>query len=125
MNEGDELLADEPGRCGHGLDSHSYHFRLVKHHGGFFLLVKHGAGCERMRFGYQFSVDAVLALDSDTRYSLLSDIYHAISYTRQDAVLAEAHRWRRAAAEKRIRVRKVRGSDAVKVTIQPAALATV
>jgi hypothetical protein len=29
LNDNDQLLRDEPGRCG-GLDSHSHHYRLVK-----------------------------------------------------------------------------------------------
>jgi hypothetical protein len=38
--DGDVLLFDEPGRCG-GLDSHCYHYRVVKR-AGLSLLVRHG-----------------------------------------------------------------------------------
>lgn len=51
LREGDELLYDEPGRCG-GLDSHSYHLRVVRaRYGGCVLLVRHGGGDEAVNLG--------------------------------------------------------------------------
>src|ERR1043166_5298780 len=47
--DGDELLYDEPGRCVAGLDSHCHHLRLTKNGPCFYLLVRHGAGNERIR----------------------------------------------------------------------------
>jgi hypothetical protein len=48
VSEGETILYDEPGRCG-GIDSHSFHYRVTKLHGSLFLLVRHGAGDERIR----------------------------------------------------------------------------
>lgn len=114
----DVLLYDEPGRCG-GLDSHSYHYRLVRRHGSKLMLVRHGGGDERFRLS---CTDALLgglaAMDSTLRYWIFNAIYHARSDAQQKARDNEAMRWRQAAAENRIRTRKVRGENTVNVWIE-------
>lgn len=118
IGERDELLYDEPGRCGR-LDSHCHHYRVVKNC-GLALLVKHGGGTERVRLtrGVESSL---AALGSDDRYWILSAIYHAHA----DANLAARDRanaeWRKAAAEKRIRTRKNSRAGTVKVWIETGA----
>jgi hypothetical protein len=117
LHDRDVLLFDEPGRCG-GLDHHSYHFRVVKQYSSLYLLVKHGGGEERIRLFPLDRLDAILAgMDSDSRYWLLSTIHAAHRDGAKDSQETEAYRWRRAAAEKRIKTRKVRGGSAVKVWI--------
>src|SRR5690348_14518826 len=107
VENGDELLHDLPGRCG-GVDSHAYHFRVVKQrYGGFALLVRHGGGNERVNLGHRSFLIGVLGdLDDHTRYWLLQSIYHA----QKDAVRAAKEetdsKWRQAAADKRIKTRK-------------------
>jgi len=120
LQEGDELLADEPGRCG-GLDAHSHHFRLVKRHGYPVLLVQHGGGAERIDLGCsaRLIVDDLLTLESRARYWMLHTIYSIHDDARREASKREAGHWQRAAAEKRIRTRKMRRQDAVKVWIEP------
>ena len=118
LGERDELLADEPGRCG-GLDSHCHHYRLVKSLGSIALLVKHGGGEERMRLSGPIR-DTLLGLDSTARYWLMNAIYHAYSDGQHEARSATASTWRKAAAEKRIKTRKQRGGDSVKVWIEHA-----
>lgn len=113
---------DEPGRCG-GIDSHAYHFRVVLTSlGGHWadLLVRHGGGDERVRISNARAViQALEAMDSNGRYWLLHAIYHASSDARRSARDLEAQSWRQAAAEKRIKVRKVRGQNTVRVTVEP------
>jgi len=121
LKEGEKLLHDEPGRCG-GLDSHSFHYRVVKiregRHADLAVLVRHGSGDER--FDLDLTVEAALAaLDSTGRYWMLNALYHAGEYAAQKASERESARWRQAAAEKRIRTRKMPGRDAVKVWIEP------
>jgi hypothetical protein len=118
--DGDKLLADEPGRCG-GSDSHSHHYRLVKNC-GLVLLVRHGGGDERMRLAGPIA-DTLLNLDSTSRYWLLNAMYHAYSDGGHEARSATASTWRKAAAEKRIKTRKQRGTDRVKVWIEYADVA--
>lgn len=115
---GDVLLYDEPGRCG-GLDSHSHHVRLVKSHGRLILLVRHGGGDERINLGCvsQISLrDEVLsAMDSNARYWLLKTIYSVHREATSEARESERAKWLKAAAEKRIKTRKL--GDKVKVWI--------
>jgi len=115
LNDNDQLLRDEPGRCG-GLDSHCHHYRLVKSHASLLLLVRHGAGDERLHLSGP--LESVLAqLDSTDCYWALNAIYHAYSDGKRSGSENTANNWRRAAAEKRIKTRKVRGSQSVRVWI--------
>jgi len=118
-------MADEPGRCG-GIDSHCHHIRLVKgQYGGHAILVRHGGGDERIPLGHRAEAitDAAMALDSNGRYWLLLKLLSVV----RDATDRKAEevnaKWRTAAAEKRIKCQKLRGRDAVKVTITPKVVA--
>lgn len=119
------VLYDEPGRCG-GQDSHCHHYRVVgSATGASFpsLLVRHGGGDEEIRLSNGKAVLAALAaLDSNGRYWLLNALYHAQADARRAARDMEAATWRKAAAEGRIKVRKVRGSDRVRVEVLPQAV---
>jgi hypothetical protein len=100
------VLYDEPGRCG-GQDSHCHHYRIV---GGSSLLVRHGGGDEEIRLSNAQGVLAALALlESNGRYWLLNAIYHAYADGKREGQAGESARWRLAAAERRIKVRKIRG----------------
>ena len=112
--ESDVLLYDEPGRCG-GLDSHSHHFRVVKSHGSYALLVRHGGGDERIRLPHP-GIPALANLDSNGRYWLLLMIHSAASHANEAGRSSEYAKWHRAAADKRIKTRKLR-TGAVKVWI--------
>lgn len=117
LQEGDQLLVDEPGRCG-GLDSHSHHVRLVLRHNEMLLLVRNGSGDHEVRLPYSFSLSNVIQrLDSDTRYWLLLSFYNVASASEISATSKAVDRWSKAAAEKRIKVRRRRGT--VKVWIEP------
>lgn len=120
LGEGDALLYDEPGRCG-GLDSHCHHFRIVMEQGGgFALLVRHGGGDERISLMTLPGVKLLAPMSSDGRYWVLQMLYHTQYYQSRTAQEQEARRWHKAAAEGRIKTRKQRGLDAVKVWIEPA-----
>jgi len=123
LAERDELICDEPGRCG-GIDSHSHHFRLVKGQYGLALLVRHGGGDERIGLGViaRLLLPTIEGLDSNARYWLLHSLYSAHREAKEHATQVCNATWRTAAAEKRIKTRKVsRGSWAhgVKVWIEP------
>ena len=121
LREGDTLLYDEPGRCG-GLDCHSHHFRLVKH--GFYhcVGVRHGGGDQWFTLCVtgDLMVPSLAILDSNARYWLLHTLYSTWRDAKQDGAQSETAKWREAAANKRIKVRKVRGENRVKVWIEPA-----
>lgn len=118
--DGDVLLYDEPGRCG-GLDSHSHHFRIVKHGcGTVSLLVRHGGGDERIRLFPHRDLPKLLgALDSNARYWMLATIHSAHRDGASEAQAMEAMKWKSAAADKRIKTRKYPSRGYVKVWIEP------
>jgi len=128
LEEDDALIYDECGRCCPQIngetvhiDYHSHHFRLVLQRGCFYLLVRHGGGQERIDIGWDHTCFAALLLpmDSDERYLMLHNLYSIHRNSREKARTAERQRWTQAAAEKRIRTRKRRGRDQVKVWIEP------
>ena len=117
--EGQSLLHDEAGRCG-GLDSHCHHYRVVQWHSSLYLLVRHGGGDESFRLCTTESLlDSLSALDSTARYWLLNAIYHAYSDGKKAGTEKTNNYWRTAAAEGRIKTRKLRGQNAVKVSVEP------
>ncbi len=118
LQEDDILLYDEPGRCG-GIDSHCHHYRIVKNHGVIYLLVKNGGGDKRIRLSlYDTQTEAFSQLDSNGRYWILNAIYHAQTDSTRKASETTTEMWRKAAAEKRIKTRKSRGCNSIKVWIE-------
>lgn len=112
----DVLLHDEPGRCTIGMDSHSYHFQMVKNHGAFVLLVKHGGGEQRIPMRCFWNLQSVIAqMDSDSRYTLMLEMYHMQRDAADKARDTCAASWTSAFLDGRIK--KVRGKQAV--TIAP------
>lgn len=118
LQDHDTLIIDEPGRCG-GVDCHSHHYRLVKQFSCVYLLVQHGGGVERIRLHATPTLMSTLFnSDSNQRYWILHTIYYAHHDADRDAAQREAAQWRQAAAEKRIKCRKQRGCNRVKVWIE-------
>ena len=125
MDSSETLVFDEEGRCspqvnGKGsTDYHSHHYRVFKsEHGGHRFAVKHGGGEESFKlYEYTRVVEMLAKMDSDSRYLMLHALHR--SDGQREAREAEALKWRQAAAEKRIKTRKERGSSSVKVWIEP------
>jgi len=120
--DGESLIFDEPGRCG-GLDSHSHHYRVIARSMGLLVLaVRHGAGDDRVRLSCARTLLRPLAaLDSTSRYWMLNAIYHAHADARRDARDEESARWRSAAVDKRIKIRRSKGL--IRVSIKERASA--
>ncbi len=125
VNATDSVLYDEPGRCG-GLDAHCHHFTVVSQQfGGFALLVRHGGGDERISLGHRHTLINLLGtLDTAGRYWLIHNLFTVVKDAGLFARNDEAHAWRTAAAEGRIRTRKQRRINQIKVWIEPATVAT-
>ena len=124
--EGDHILFDEPGRCGTA-DSHSHHYRMVLNDGWIYLVVAYGGGEERVKLGGSVTREFLRGLeDMDTqfRYWTLGVLFSVHRNAVREARAAEAQKWREAAAGKRIKTRKQRGSGAVKVWIESAQSST-
>lgn len=122
LHDGDVLIYDEPGRCG-GLDCHSHHFRLVRNGPYHVVRVRHGAGEEFVNLPCVADrlVYSLVDLDSNARFRLLHTLYSLHEKATSDAAARTHAHWKRAAAEKRIRTRKQRGTNAVKVWIEESA----
>src|ERR1700721_24187 len=122
LRDGDELIYDEPGRCG-GIDAPSHHFRLVKCYAAYDVLTQHGGGEDRFSLGCvgRLLVPSLDALDSNGRFWLMHTLYSAREDTQRATEKTVAHKWRLAAVEKRIKTRKLRGRGAVRVWIEPPA----
>lgn len=117
LEEGETLLYDEPGRCG-GIDAHCHHYRVVKSYSSIYLLAQHGGGRESIRLSTtKHFLDMLEKLDTHSRYWLLHTVAYAHRAGRDSGMEQIEGKWRRAAAEKRIKTRKLRGGDGVKVWI--------
>lgn len=119
--EDDTVLYSECGRILNHVDCRSHSFKLVKNHGQFFVLVRHGGGDERISLGYSYrQIDAIFApLESDLRYWLLHsfmDLYHD---TKRAAIDQTADKFRKAFVDGRLKKRKLPAQGAVKVWIEP------
>lgn len=128
--DGHEVLFSEHGRvldlkaAGGNYDVcyRSYAYTVTAASGGLtHLRVKHGGGEESYRIGYRNDplVKALGRLDSDARYFILHGIREQATQAARSATDRTELHWRQAAAEKRIRTRKIRGENKVKVWIEP------
>jgi len=129
LAEGDSVLRSEYGRIidgcssgGGGIDYRSHWFILVNaKYGGYAILVKHGGGEERISLGYNRRVPKIIeGLASDDAYVLMHDMVKLAGESRRNAAEAEASKYRAAFANGLLKKRKVRGSNSVKVWIEPA-----
>lgn len=113
------LLYDGPGRCD-GIDAHSHHYRLAKWYGSTFLLVQHGGGKERIRLSVtkHFS-DMVFLLSADQLYWYCHTLFYTYDEGKEQGTKETRNYWQTAAMEKRIKVRKGRGTDSMTVRITP------
>lgn len=117
LKESDALIFDLPGRCGQ-IDCHSHHYRLVLSHGSVCLLVRHGAGTERIDYlsNGQSVLDALRNLDDDGQYWMLNALYSAVSLMKTESTSLERVRWQTAIVEKR--VKKSRRGGRIRVWIE-------
>lgn len=129
VEAGEEIIFDEPGRVlsrrdpdrpSDGVCCRSHYFRVTKpEYGAYQLRVKHGGGEESWRLDYdRRTVEALAMIDSDSRFRLLWVIMRANQEGEKRGGDFVESTWRRAAAEKRIKTRKVKAG--VKVWIEPA-----
>lgn len=124
LAEDDTIVFDEPGRIirrkpegNYDVDCRSHWFRLVKNFGGWFLLVRHGAGDERIRLGYRMDDTLLELLPSDARYRLLWQIMETYHDGVAHGTSATESQYRLAFVDGRLKKRKVK--DGFKVWIEP------
>lgn len=121
LPEGSTSLFLEPGRVLDNVCYRAFCFRVRKpEFGDFTLSVKHGGGEESWRLEYcKRLVDALGNMDSDTRFITLHALMRAHQQSETNTTEKVNASWRQAAAEKRIKTRKMPGQNAVKVWVEP------
>lgn len=129
VNDGETILIEEPGRVlpprgetGQGTCCRSHYFLVVKQqYGGALLRVRHGAGVEEWRLGWDYErvVKGLQALDSDTRFRFLWTLMDARHEAEREAAERTASKYREAFVEGRLKKRKKRGTNEVRVWIEP------
>ena len=118
MREDDVLICDEPGRCG-GMDCHGHPYRLVLNGRRTELLANGTNGVERIYLTTTKEFIAMLGLlSSDQRYWLFHALYYAHQHAQRDAAQQEGKKWALAAFEKRLKTRKIRGTNGFKAWIE-------
>lgn len=128
LPERSALVYDEPGRCcpvvngkPYKVDHHSHHYRLVKNDiGQLRAFVRHGGGVEEFGDSYDWTRLALLMepMDSDARFVFFMGIESTATHAARAARESEAHKWRAAAADKRIRTRRYPKRGHTKVWIE-------
>ncbi len=121
------IVYDEEGRCcpqvngTGGTDYHHAHYRVFKEqYGGYRFAVKHGGGEESFEmFAHNRIVEMMKPMTSDERFLMLNAFFYERRKAASEAMREEYEKWYKAAAEKRIKTRKMPGRDAVKVWIEP------
>ncbi len=109
----------EPGRVLDNVCYRAFCFRVHKpEFGDYTLSVKHGAGEESWKLEWNKRlIGALEVMDSDTRFITLHALMRAHNSSRESTAEKVNANWRQAAAEKRIKTRKVKGG--VKVWVEP------
>jgi hypothetical protein len=109
-----------PHEC-NGIDYRSHHFRVVRNRVSCYLLVKHGGGQERVRLDHSPTRVSQFfePLDSTERYLLMHLLYSVHEDAKSNSERNTAGMYKQAFAEGRLKRRKRRGSNAVKVWIEP------
>ena len=117
--ETDTVLYSEHGRVLDNVCYRSYWFKLVEtRHGGYYLLVKHGGGQERIRLGWSSrSATSFAELSPDNRFFMLHALMQMNHDAARNAAQSTAAQYRAAFAEGRLKKRKIKGQNAYKVVL--------
>lgn len=109
------IIFDEHGRVLHhgnnfGVDYRSHWFVLIQEGTHYALLVRHGAGDERINLGYKSHVgpviDSFATLDSDKRYCALYCLFDLYKDTKKNATDRTASYYQMAFLEGRMKRKK-------------------
>jgi len=126
LKDGDELLYCEHGRViqkafdNYAVDYRSHWFRVVKQYGSCYLLVRHGAGDERMKLSWSIGecTGILGALLSDNRYKLMHTLYRMNVEGRDEGANQAATSYQDAFVEGRLKKRKMPARGYTKVWIE-------
>ena len=95
IQNGDTIIFSEHGRSVNNVCFKSHWLMLVKaEFSGYYILVKHGAGEERISVGYGHTATGLLALsalDADQRYLVLYTLYRCTGRRRGSKRMKRLH----------------------------------
>lgn len=123
VHETDTVIFSEHGRIAFNLDYRSHWFILVKQQfAGHALLVSHGAGEEQIqlpRCRFEHVIDVLSGLNSDLRYLMMYQLFDIHKEGRTLGREAVEFLYKKAFAHGRLKKRKIRGANKVKIWIEP------
>ena len=117
----EDVIFSEHGRIINNVCHRSFWFMLVKGKYHVALLVKHGGGQERIDLHHYHdeNLRALSVLSSDDRFMVFSTMLAIKHDAEREAEDSTSARYRQAFAENRLHKRKNRGSNTVKIWIEP------
>lgn len=120
LKDGDKIIYDECGRIIGDVTYQSHWFRVVENFGANLLLVRHGAGEERIPFDHHLRRAVGLEkLNTHERYLMLHTFYRIHSSAYSDGARDSRSKIFSAFDEGRLKKRKLRGQPVHKVWIEP------
>jgi hypothetical protein len=122
-HSGNNILLEEKGRVIGEVDYNSFTLKLVRDMGFYHLYVIHGAGEEKISLIHvkEQVIKTILNMEPDTRFLTLFAFYDIAKNEFQKGFNEAEVTYQRAAAEGRLKTRKVRGENRVKVWVEDPA----
>lgn len=119
-HSGNNVLLEEKGRVIGEVDYNCYTLKLVRDMGFHHLYVTHGAGEEKISLIHvkEQVIKNILNMDPDTRFLTLFAFYDIAKSEFQKGFNKAEVIYQRAAAEGRLKTRKVRGENRVRVWVE-------
>lgn len=122
-HSGNNILLEEKGRVIGEVDYNSFTLKLVRDMGFHYLYVTHGAGEEKIPLIHvrEQVIENILNMEPDTRFLTLFAFYDIAKSEFQKGFNKAEITYQRAAAEGRLKTRKVRGENRVRVWVEDPA----
>lgn len=119
-HSGNNILLEERGRIIGEVDYNCYTLKLVRDMGFHHLYVTHGAGEEKISLIHvkEQVIKNILNMEPDTRFLTLFAFYDIAKSEFQKGFCRAETIYQRAAAEGRLKTRKVRGENRVRVWVE-------
>lgn len=119
-HSGNNVLLEEKGRVIGEVDYNCYTLKLVRDMGFYHLYVTHGAGEEKISLIHvkEQVIKNILNMEPDTRFLTLFAFYDIAKSEFQKGFNKAEITYQRAAAEGRLKTRKVRGKNRVRVWVE-------
>jgi len=115
------VVFEQKGRVINGTDFSSFTLKIVKDFNSYVLKVSHGGGTEKFHLffdRYEPVIQALKTMDADTSFLTVFAFYDLCKSNFEKGFNVAESTYQRAAAEGRLKTRKVRGENRVKVWVE-------